>query len=98
MMLKVLKETGTIGILADYNTIPGEGVFVDFFGKQACTTSGIARVALHTDAAVVPGHAYCYQKVGAKRLAVESLGGKGSTGAKQRGGLVNKSRVYKSAR
>jgi len=57
-MLKVLKGGGTLGILADQNTMPGEGIFVDFFGKQASTTTGIARVALHTDAAVVPGYAY----------------------------------------
>src|ERR1700676_4620859 len=57
-MLKVLKDAGTIGILADQNTMPGEGVFVDFFGTPACTTSGIAWGALHTDAAVVPGYAY----------------------------------------
>jgi KDO2-lipid IV(A) lauroyltransferase len=57
-MLKILKDSGTIGILADQNTMPEEGVFVDFFGKSACTTTGIARVALHTGAAVVPGHAY----------------------------------------
>ena len=56
-MLKILKEAGTVGILADQNTLPQEGVFVDFFGKLACTTAGIARVALHTDAAVVPGYA-----------------------------------------
>jgi len=56
VMLKILKEAGTIGILADQNTLPHEGVFVDFFGKLACTTAGIARVALHTDAAVVPGY------------------------------------------
>jgi len=56
-MLKVLKEAGTIGILADQNTMPEEAVFVDFFGKQASTTTGIARVALHTGAAVVPGYA-----------------------------------------
>ncbi len=37
------------------NMIPSQGVFVDFFGIQACTASGIARVALKTDAAVVPG-------------------------------------------
>ena len=55
--LKVLKEAGTIGILADQNTMPQEGVFVDFFGKAASTTTGIARLALHTDAAVVPGYA-----------------------------------------
>jgi KDO2-lipid IV(A) lauroyltransferase len=30
---------------------------VDFFGKAASTTTGIARVALHSDAAVVPGYA-----------------------------------------
>jgi Kdo2-lipid IVA lauroyltransferase/acyltransferase len=58
VMLRVLKESGTVGILADQNTMPGEGVFVDFFGTLACTTTGIARVALHTDAAVVPGYAY----------------------------------------
>ena len=58
VMLKILKHSGTIGILADQNTMPEEGVFVDFFGKSACTTTGIARVALHTGAAVVPGYAY----------------------------------------
>jgi len=58
VLLRVLKEAGTVGILADQNTMPGEGIFVDFFGTQACTTTGIARVALHTDAAVVPGFAY----------------------------------------
>src|SRR5467141_2909497 len=57
-LLKILKEAGTVGILADQNTMPEEGAFVDFFGKPACTTTGIARVALHTDAAVVPGYAY----------------------------------------
>jgi len=54
-ILKVLAEGGTVGILADHNTSWGEGVFVDFFGMPACTTSGLARIALRTDAAVVPG-------------------------------------------
>jgi len=57
VMLKVLKDSGTVGILADQNTMPEESVFVDFFGKSASTTTGIARVALHTDASVVPGYA-----------------------------------------
>jgi KDO2-lipid IV(A) lauroyltransferase len=30
-------------------------VFVNFFGIPACTASGLARIALRTDAAVVPG-------------------------------------------
>lgn len=54
-MLKVLGDGGTVGILADQNTGVEEGVFVDFFGIPACTTSGLARIALRTDAAVLPG-------------------------------------------
>lgn len=54
-MLKILAEGGTVGILSDHNTALEEGVFVDFFGVPASTTSGLARIALRTDAAVVPG-------------------------------------------
>ncbi len=54
-ILKVLGDGGTVGILADHNTVLEEGVFVDFFGIPASTTSGLARIALRTDAAVVPG-------------------------------------------
>src|SRR5215470_376283 len=57
-VLKSLSNAGIVGILADQNTLPEEGTFVDFFGKTACTTTGIARLALHTGAAVVPGYAY----------------------------------------
>ncbi len=71
VMLKVLKEAGTIGILADQNTMPQESAFVDFFGKMASTTTGIARVALHTDAAVVPGYAIWDEASGKYRLRFE---------------------------
>ena len=54
-ILKVLGDGGTVGILSDHNTSLDEGVFVDFFGIPASTTSGLARVALRTGAAVVPG-------------------------------------------
>jgi KDO2-lipid IV(A) lauroyltransferase len=70
-MLKILKDAGTIGILADQNTMPEEGVFVDFFGKAASTTTGIARVALHTDAAVVPGYAVWDESLQKYRLRFE---------------------------
>jgi Kdo2-lipid IVA lauroyltransferase/acyltransferase len=71
VMLKILKDSGTIGILADQNTLPAEGVFVDFFGKLACTTTGLARVALHTGAAVVPGYAYWDEGIQKYRLRFE---------------------------
>jgi KDO2-lipid IV(A) lauroyltransferase len=70
-MLKILKDAGTIGILADQNTMPQEGVFVDFFGAPACTTAGIARVALHTGAAVVPGYAVWDDRLRKYRLRFE---------------------------
>lgn len=52
--LKLLREGGTLGILADLNTHPHEGVFVPFFDRLACTTGGIAVLALRTGASVIP--------------------------------------------
>lgn len=71
VMLKVLKGAGTIGILADQNTMPDEAVFVNFFGKPASTTTGIARVAWHTGAAVVPGYAVWDESIQKYRLCFE---------------------------
>jgi KDO2-lipid IV(A) lauroyltransferase len=71
VMLKVLKDAGTVGILADQNTMPEEAVFVDFFGTKASTSTGIARVALHTDAAVVPGYAVWDANIQKYRLRFE---------------------------
>jgi KDO2-lipid IV(A) lauroyltransferase len=52
--LRVLRQKGTLGILSDLNTQPFEGVFVPFFGRLACTSAGIATLALKTDAVVIP--------------------------------------------
>ncbi len=54
-LLAAMKARETVGILMDTNMTPPQGVFVDFFGIPACTASGLARIALRTDAAVVPG-------------------------------------------
>ena len=54
-LLRAMKRGSTVGILMDTNMTPPEGVFVDFFGITACTASGLARIALRTDSAVVPG-------------------------------------------
>jgi KDO2-lipid IV(A) lauroyltransferase len=54
-LLRAMKAGATVGILMDTNMTPPEGVFVEFFGIPACTASGLARIALRTDAAVVPG-------------------------------------------
>ena len=57
-VLRILREGGVIGVLADQNAVPAESVFVDFFGIPAATTSGIARLARRTGAAVVPVYSY----------------------------------------
>jgi len=70
-VLKALAANGTVGILADHNTLPTEGVFVHFFGIPACTTAGLARFALHTGAAVVPVFLHWDQALRKYRLSFE---------------------------
>jgi KDO2-lipid IV(A) lauroyltransferase len=54
-LISAMRHGETVGILMDTNMTPPQGLFVDFFGLQACTASGMARVALKTGAAVLPG-------------------------------------------
>jgi KDO2-lipid IV(A) lauroyltransferase len=53
-MLLTLQGGGTLGILVDLNTLDREGIFVDFFGVPASTTFMLAKLALRTEAAVLP--------------------------------------------
>jgi Kdo2-lipid IVA lauroyltransferase/acyltransferase len=55
-ILKSLGSGGSVGILMDQNTSLQEGIFVDFFGIPAATTTGVALFALRTDATVLPGY------------------------------------------
>ena len=57
-VLRVLRHGGVVGILADQNAALEDSLFVDFFGTPAATTTGIARIARHTGAAVVPVYSY----------------------------------------
>jgi KDO2-lipid IV(A) lauroyltransferase len=54
-LLGAMKKGETVGILMDTNMTPPQGIFVDYFKIPACTASGLARIALRTEAAVVPG-------------------------------------------
>lgn len=57
-VLQVLRENGTVGILADQNAVREEAVFVDFFGIPAAANKGFAQLALRSGAAVVPAVAW----------------------------------------
>lgn len=52
--IEVLRRGEILGILADVNAHPKEGVFVPFFGVPACTSSGVAMLAMRTNAIIVP--------------------------------------------
>jgi KDO2-lipid IV(A) lauroyltransferase len=54
-LIAAMRSGKTVGILMDTNMTPPQGLFVPFFGVPACTASGLARVALKTGAAVLPG-------------------------------------------
>ena len=56
-ILKALGANEAVGILIDQNASPAEGVFVDFFGLPACASTGFAKLAAHSGAAVIPGFA-----------------------------------------
>lgn len=53
-LLSSLKTNKIIGVLLDQNVDWYEGVFVNFFGRPACTNKGLALVALKTGVPVVP--------------------------------------------
>ncbi len=67
-LLAAMKSGEAVGILMDTNMTPPQGVFVDFFGIPACTASGLARIALRTDAAVVSGFTIWDAQLGKYRL------------------------------
>ncbi len=54
-LLTAMHRGETVGILMDTNMTPPQGVFVPFFGTEACTATALARIALKTNAAVLPG-------------------------------------------
>lgn len=67
-LLAAMKAGEVVGILMDTNMTPPQGIFVNFFRIPACTASGIARIALRTDAAVVPTFTIWDESLGKYRL------------------------------
>ena len=70
-VLKRLRQGEDIGLLVDVNTVMEEGVFCDFFGIEACSTTGLAVFALRADAPVVPGFLIWDESLGKHVLRFE---------------------------
>ena len=50
----ILRDGGILGILSDVNAHPKEGVFVPFFGLDACTPAGAATMAIRSNSLILP--------------------------------------------
>jgi KDO2-lipid IV(A) lauroyltransferase len=95
-VLKTLKGGGVVGILADLNTSREEGVFCDFFGVPACSTVGVATLALRTGAVVLPGYIVWDEAARIHRLCFEPPIETISTGNQKEDVVANTARYVKT--
>lgn len=56
--LKALRRNEAVGMIIDQNMTRDQGIFVDFFGRPACTSPGLAFMAAQSQAPVVPVFIY----------------------------------------
>ncbi len=57
--LAVLKANGLLGFVLDQNMKRHEGIFVDFFGRPACTSPGLALLSVMAGSPVIP--VFCWR-------------------------------------
>jgi KDO2-lipid IV(A) lauroyltransferase len=70
-VLTELRRGKSVGLLIDINTLADQGVFCDFFGIPACSTTGLAVFALRSEAPVVPGFLIWEEKLNKHVLRFE---------------------------
>lgn len=67
--LRHLKKGGIVGFALDQNARRREGVFVPFFGREACTITSLALIARRTGAPVLP--VYVYREGDMHRIVID---------------------------
>jgi KDO2-lipid IV(A) lauroyltransferase len=72
-VLRAFGRGEAVGILADQNMVVSDGVFVDFFGRPACTTPGPARLARRAGVPVVLGLVIWDAKIKKYRLRFDPV-------------------------
>jgi KDO2-lipid IV(A) lauroyltransferase len=53
-IMQTIREGGVVAIVIDQNVQEKDGIFVDFFGRPACTTTVAAAIALKTGCMILP--------------------------------------------
>jgi KDO2-lipid IV(A) lauroyltransferase len=71
--LRALRRNESVGILMDQNMMLAEGVFVDFFGRLACTAASPARIAQKTGVPIVLGLVIWDSRLRKYRLRFETV-------------------------
>lgn len=89
-ILRVLKDNGIIGMLADQDVDSVEGVFVDFFGTPTYTPIGPAALAKASGASLIP--AFIIREDGNHTLMIENPIELVDTGDKERDIVENTER------
>ena len=82
-VLGLLRENRAVAVVIDQNVQEGDGVFVDFFGRKAATTTVAAALALKTGCALVPARTALdergrYRLVYEPPVAAEARGDRGA--------------------
>ena len=93
-IMELLKENNSIAILSDQNVAAREGVFVDFFGRPACTGVGLAVLALRSGAPILPMF-MARQKSGKYKFILKPLVEISQTGDYEKDLLENTQRFTK---
>lgn len=94
-VLAALRKGDTVGVLMDTNMLAGEGEFVDFFGIPASTTTSVARLAMRTDAAVVPAFTIWDKNLRKYRIHFEPMVDTIRTGDDNADAIANTARYTK---
>ncbi|WFB37923.1 lysophospholipid acyltransferase family protein [Kiritimatiellota bacterium B12222] len=68
-LLRVLKTKEPLGFVLDQNTKVNMGIFVNFFGKPACTSDGLAQLAAISGYTILP--VFCRRDTQTLKLIVE---------------------------
>jgi KDO2-lipid IV(A) lauroyltransferase len=55
-IMQTIRGGGVVAIVIDQNVQEKDGIFVDFFGRPACTTTVAAALALKTGCMIIPVH------------------------------------------
>jgi KDO2-lipid IV(A) lauroyltransferase len=55
-IMQTVRGGGVVAIVIDQNVQEKDGIFVDFFGRPACTTTVAAALALKTGCMIIPVH------------------------------------------